>query len=133
MPSQTYNTGRLLARLRPSDTNAASLYVPGADIRGVEVQSLVIANSTGAAATYRVFYDDAGETAVASLDQETALAYDVSLGANTTAALDLGLWLRRGSRIAVRSGTGSALTFQLFGIEHKGQQKYPGGHVQRKM
>jgi len=75
---------------------------------------LTIANTTGTAATYRICHDEAGTT----FDATTALAWDVSLPANTTVTLSLGICSNTsGAKISVQNGTGNALTFTLYGME----------------
>ncbi len=105
---------KVLAQLRPADTNAASLYSPP-DNRAVELTKLVICNTTGSAATFRVFLDDNGTT----YDQTTALIYDPEIGGNLTWEQDLEGWgmVDTTGNLAVRTGTADALTFTLFGKE----------------
>lgn len=105
-----------LGQARPSDTNAASIYSPPARTFGI-VRNVVICNNTGSAATYRIFHDADGTT----YDQSTALAYDVSLSANTTTILEV-YWpaSQSAGNFAVRSGTGNALSFTFYGDEISG-------------
>ncbi len=112
MPAET--RPKVLAQLRPADTNAASLYSPP-DNRTTELTKLVICNQTGSPATFRLFLDDDGTT----YDQTTALFYDQSISANLTWIEDLGGWgmNKTAGNLAVRSGTNDALTFTLFGKE----------------
>ena len=105
---------KVLAQLRPADTNAASLYSPP-DNTSTELTKLVICNQTGSSVTFRLFLDDNGTT----YDQSTALFYDQSISANLTWTEDLRGWGMNDTsgNLAVRSGTSSALTFTLFGKE----------------
>ncbi len=105
---------KVLAQLRPADTNAASLYSPPAN-RVAQLTKLVICNQTGSPVTFRLFLDDNGTT----YDQTTALFYDQSISANLTWTEDLEGWGMADStgNLAVRSSTNDALTFTLFGKE----------------
>ncbi len=105
---------KVLAQLRPADTNAASLYSPP-DNRSVELTKLIICNQTGSSVTFRVFLDDDGTT----YDQTTAMFYDQSLSANLTWVEDLKGWgmNKTAGNLAVRSSINDALTFTLFGKE----------------
>lgn len=103
--------GTQLAQSRPSDTNAVSVYSPD---RGevVNIKEIIVCNTTGSAATYRIFHDEDGTT----YDQSTALFYDVSLDGNTSTILELDEWMRDSSgNLAVAVGTGSAITFTVSG------------------
>ena len=112
MPAETRS--KVLAQLRPADTNAASLYSPP-DNRTVEITALLVCNQSGSAATFRIFLDDDGTT----YDQTTALYYDVPLGADLTWEITVKGWgmIVTAGNLAVRSSVGNALTFTLFGKE----------------
>lgn len=105
-------TYKILGQSAPADTNNADLYTVGAGKSAV-ISTLTIANVTGSAATARVFARVAGATAAAG----NALVYDVSVAANSTTALTLGITLAATDVITVRSSVTSALTFQAFGSE----------------
>jgi len=106
-------TLKQLAQSRPSDTNAVSIYSPGADTESI-IKSIVVCNTTGLAVTYRIFHDDDGTT----YDESTALFFDVSLAANSTDTLELNLTMNDSSgNIAVRTGTANGLTFTVYGAE----------------
>lgn len=101
-----------LGQLAPADTNAASIYSPtsGTTI----VKSIIIANVTVTAATFRIFLDDDGTTYAVG----TALFYDVAIDAKSTIQLDGFYPMNNTSgNLAVRSGTADALTFTVFGAE----------------
>lgn len=112
MPAET--RPKVLAQLRPADTNAASLYSPPDNIT-TDLTTLVICNQTGSVATFRVFLDDDGTT----YDQSTAMFYDQSISANLTWIEDLEGWGMNNTagNLAVRSSANDALTFTLFGKE----------------
>ena len=104
-------TIKQLGQARPSDTNAVSLYSPGASVQA-SVRVLVT-NTTATDATCRIFVDDDGTT----YDQSTAIAYDVTVPANGSYQVG-GIYMNNSSgNVAVRSGTASALTFTAFGTE----------------
>ena len=106
--------GKELGQLRPGDTNAASLYSPPVNTK-TEITKIVVANTTGTAATFRIFIDTNGTT----YDQTTAIAYDISLAANDSVETADSYWMADPTgNLAVRSGTISALTFTAYGIEY---------------
>lgn len=103
--------GRILSQTRPAGTSAASVYSPAAS---ANITLILICNTTASVATFRIFLDDDGTT----YDQTTALFYDMALGANTTTEINGDWWMTTASsNLAVASGTGSALTFTVFGEE----------------
>ena len=111
MPAETFP--KVLAQLRPADTNAASLYSPP-DNTVTEITKLVICNTTNGGLAFRVFLDDDGTT----YDQTTALYYDEALAANTTVEIGIGWGMRNpAGNLAVRSSANDGLTFTLFGKE----------------
>ncbi len=104
-----------LFQTRPADTNAASAYSP-ADYTISTIESIIVANNTGSAATYRIFHDEDGTT----YSEATALFYDVSLAANTSVEIETDIYMQDSSgNLAVRSGTGNALTFTGYGLEEE--------------
>jgi len=104
---------KLLGQAAPADTTAATLYTKPTQAI-VFIDQLIICNVTGSPATYRVFHDDDGATYAVG----NALCYDKSLAANDYILLDIkgNLYTDSGT-IGVRSGTGAALTFSLYGEE----------------
>ncbi len=103
-----------LFQSHPSDTASLSVYTAGLQ---TEFTHIVICNTTGTAATYRIFHDDDGST----FDQSTALYYDASIAANSTLritadTINSGISIKKGGQLAVRSSTASALTFTGYGI-----------------
>lgn len=79
------------------------------------VSTIVVANTTTSAATYRVFARKAGAAAGAS----NAIVYDSTVPGNSTVTLTLGVTLNgtAGDLLTVRSGTANALTFTAFGSD----------------
>ena len=102
-----------LGQARPGDTNAVSLYSPAASTTAI-IKTVIVCNTTGTTAAYRIFLDDDGTT----YDQSTALFYDISLGGNATDIIDVFLAMDNSSgNLAIRTDTASALTFSCFGAE----------------
>ena len=102
-----------LGQLRPANTTAASLYSPGASTTAI-IKSIIIANVSGAAATFRIFLDDDGTT----YDETTAHYWDISIAADTTVQIDT-YWAMNNSsgNLAVRTDTNDAITFSCYGVE----------------
>ena len=104
---------KMLGQLRPADTAAATLYTRSQDTV-VFLDQLYICNTTGSGVTYRFFIVDDG----ACYDETSALWYDTALAANATATYDLNAFmLVDDGTVGVRSGTGNAINFTLFGEE----------------
>lgn len=106
----------LLGQLRPADTNPASIYSPVPGRIGV-IRHLVVCNTSGVAATYRVFLDDDGTT----YNESTAIFWDNAIGANATVLTIAQGWAMRNDagNLAVRSSAANALTFTVFGVEFR--------------
>jgi hypothetical protein len=102
-----------LGQLRPTDTTAASLYSPGSSTTWV-AKSLIVCNTTGSAATFRIFHDEDGTT----YDETTALYFDKSVPANDSIEVSLFLAGSNSSgNVAARTDTANALNFTLYGAE----------------
>ena len=106
-----------LAQSRPTDTTAVSILSPSIGQR-LYVMQVVVCNQTGTAATFRIFHDDDGTT----YDETTALYFDKNLPANDTLRIymqdDPGWPMQDAAEnLAVRSGTGSAITYTVYGYE----------------
>ena len=100
-----------LGQSRPTDTTAVSIYSPSTTDRCV-VHNIIVCNTTSSTATYRLFVDEDGTT----YDQTTAIAYDVPLAGNSTTLWQVRLYMNNpAGNLAVRTGTGSALTFTVNG------------------
>lgn len=107
-------TEKYLGQLRPADTNAASLYSPASPAKRAIVRTIIVANNTGSAATFRIFHDNDGTT----YDQSTALYYGKSVAANDTHKIETYIVMDDTSgNLAVRTGTANALTFTAYGAE----------------
>ncbi len=102
-----------LGQARPADTNAVSIYSPGTGVTGI-IRTIIISNTTAVDATYRLFCDDDGVI----YTEATSLFWDVNIVANTTEILSVFIPMNNVSgNFAIRSGTASAITFTLFGVE----------------
>ncbi len=109
--------GKQLAQLEPADTNAASLYSPGANVVA-ELGQLLIANTSANNRVFRLFHDADGTT----YSTATALSYDVPIAANRVVRFIFNppLWMAdENGNFAVRSDAASELTFTLYGLEHE--------------
>lgn len=105
-------TYKILGQSAPTSTaNADLITVPSA--KSQIISSLVIANTTTAVATARVFVRIAGAAAAAS----NAVIYDVNIAANSVASFSLGITLAATDVVTVQTGTANALTFTAFGTE----------------
>ncbi len=118
MPFQTtpaqQSISKQLGQARPANTTAASVYSP-ADGVTAELDTIVICNTSGSTATFRLFHDDDGTT----YDETTALYWDVSAtAASRSIEIDLSLYMGNADgNLAIRTGTGNALTFTVYGRE----------------
>jgi len=104
-------TYKVLGQIAPSATTATTLYtVPSAT--STVISTITICNQNSTAATYRVSVRPAAAT------QTTAMyiAYDVSLPANATDTLTLGLTLATTDVITVYSSA-TAVAFNAYGSE----------------
>ena len=112
-------TGKQLGQSLPADTNAVSIYSPGATEVITEIRLIKICNVTSTTATFRLFHDDDGTT----YSTATALIYDKAILGNDFFSIGYeegeGIWMANSSgNLAIRSGTASALNFTVYGIEN---------------
>jgi hypothetical protein len=106
------NTYKILGQSAPANTSNADLYtVPSG--RATIVSTIHVANVTGTDATCRIFVVESGDSAVAG----NAIAYDVTIAANSMAAFTTGITLAAGDKLVVRTDTSNSLTFHAFGSE----------------
>jgi len=102
---------QVLAQKRQNGTGAVSVYSPGASEIAI-IKTIVLCNTSGATATFRLFLDDDGST----YDESTALAWDVTLNAgqsqffHTFIAMDTAA-----GNFAYRSSVANAITITLSG------------------
>ncbi len=100
-----------LGQVRPPSTTAVSIFSPETNI-SVSLDNIVICNTTGTDDTYSIFADNDGAT----FDESTALAFGISIVANTTVVFELQMAIGLASgNLGVQSGTANALTFTVHG------------------
>ena len=104
-------TYKVLGQSSPSATTATTLYTVPAATQTV-VSTVTVANRAATAGSYRIAVRVAG----ASLANSQYIAYDVSLPANASDTLTLGLTLGATDVITVYASTAN-LTFTAFGSE----------------
>ncbi len=104
-------TYKVLGQSNPSATTATTLYTVPASTQAV-VSTIVIANLTATAATFRIAVRVAGAT----LANSQYVAYDITVGASDSTALTLGVTLNATDVITVYGSTAN-LTFTAFGSE----------------
>lgn len=102
---------KVLGQSNPAATTATSLYTVPAATQTI-VSTVVIANLAAVTATFRIAVRVAG----AALANSQYVAYDVSVGANDSTALTLGITLGATDVITVYGSTAN-LTFTAFGSE----------------
>lgn len=102
-----------IGQARENSTSAISVYSPGASTTAI-IKSIMLANTSGADATFRLFCDDDGTT----YDEATALAWDVDLFADQIITIDCFIAMHNSSgNFAYRSSVANAITITLFGAE----------------
>lgn len=102
---------KVLGQSNPTANTATTLYtVPSAT--DTVVSTLTVCNQAATAATYRIAVRPGGATLTAS----HYVAYDVSLPANTTDTLTLGLTLDATDVITVYAST-ATMSFHAYGSE----------------
>ena len=104
-------TYKVLAQSAPSATTATDIYTVGSGKQAI-VSTITVANRSAAGKTYRIAIRPAGAT----LANQHYIAYDVSLAANDTTALTLGVTLTATDVITVYASTAD-LSFGIFGSE----------------
>ena len=98
-------------QVNPSATTATTLYtVPSA--KSAVVSSLIICNQAASAATFRIAVRPAGATLAAV----HYVAYDVTVGANDSTALTLGITLATTDVITVYASS-ATVSFHAYGDE----------------
>jgi len=102
-----------LGQVRPSGTSAVSLYSPADSVTWV-AKNLMVCNTSGASATFRVFHDEDGTT----YSEATALFWDAPIAADETIILTgLLSGFTAAGNVGVRTSVANALTFTLYGAE----------------
>ena len=102
---------QVLAQARENSTGAVSVYSPGVKETAV-IKAVLLCNTSGSAATFRIFIDDDGAT----YDESTALYYDIPLAAKTTVQID-SYWAMNNEdgNFAYQSSVANAITITIFG------------------
>jgi glucose-6-phosphate dehydrogenase assembly protein OpcA len=104
-------TYKVLGQSNPSATTATTLYTVPSATEAV-VSTIVIANLTASAATFRIAIRPNGAT----LANSQYIAYDITVGASDSTALTLGITMDAADVITVYASTAN-LTFTAFGSE----------------
>lgn len=104
-------TYKVLGQSNPSATTATTLYTVPSATQAV-ISTIVIANLTSSAATFRIAVRPAG----ASLANSQYIAYDITVGASDSTALTLGVTMNATDVLTVYASTAN-LTFTAFGSE----------------
>ena len=102
---------KVLCQSNPSATTATTLYTVPASTSTV-VSTIVVSNQATSSATYRISVRPAG----AAQTNAMYLAYDVTVGANDSTALTLGITLATTDVITVYASS-ATLSFNAFGSE----------------
>lgn len=102
---------KVLGQVNPTATTATTLYTVPASKQTV-ISSLTVCNTASTSATYRIAVRPAG----AALATVHYLAYDVTVGASDTTALQLGITLATTDVVTVYASS-STLVFHAYGDE----------------
>jgi len=102
---------KVLGQSAPSATTATTLYTVPAATEAV-VSSIVVANRTTTAGTYRIAIRPNGAT----LANEHYIAYDVAVGASDTTVLTIGVTMDATDVITVYASSAN-MSFNAFGSE----------------
>lgn len=104
---------KILGQSKPAATTDATLYTAPA-LTDTVVSSIVVAETGGATATFRICADSAGGTTTVV---GKALAWNVVIPANSVMTFNLGITLPAGATLVVQASTAN-LTFTAFGQEN---------------
>ena len=104
-------TYKVLAQSAPSATTNTDVYTVGSGKQAI-ISTITVANRSATSRTYRIAVRPAGAT----LANQHYIAYDVSLAANDTTALTLGITLTATDVVTVYASTAD-LSFGIFGSE----------------
>lgn len=102
---------KVLGQVNPAATTATTAYTVAAATEAI-VSSIVVANQAATAGTYRIAVRENGDTLAA----KHYLAYDISLPANTTDTLTLGVTMNATDVITVYASSAN-FSFNIFGSE----------------
>lgn len=104
---------KVLGQVAASATTEQELYTVPTSSAAV-VSSIVVANRSASTRTYRLAVKPTSGTTLA--DQHY-IAYDVTIAANDSVALTLGITLAAGNSIRCYASAASSITFSVFGSE----------------
>jgi hypothetical protein len=104
-------TYKVLGQVNPAATTATTLYTVPSATQAV-ISTIVIANQTATAATFRIAVRPAGATLAAI----HYVAYDITVGASDSTALTLGLTLGATDVVTVYAST-ATVSFNAYGSE----------------
>ena len=102
---------KVLGQVNPAATTATTAYTVPVATEAI-VSSIVVANQAATAGTYRIAVRPDGDTLAA----EHYLAYDISLPANTSDTLTLGVTMDATDVITVYASS-TDFSFNIFGSE----------------
>ena len=105
------NTFKVLGQVCPSATTATTLY-PVPSLTSAVVSTITVANLGGSSATYRISV----RPAAAAQTNAMYIAYDVTVGANDTTTLTLGITLATTDVVTVYAST-ATVAFNAYGSE----------------
>jgi hypothetical protein len=104
-------TYKVLGQSAPSATTNTDVYNVGSGKQAI-ISTITVANRSAVGVTYRIAIRPAGAT----LANQHYIAYDVTVGANDTIALTLGITLAATDVVTVYAATAD-LSFGIFGSE----------------
>ena len=104
-------TYKVLGQSNPAATTATTLYTVPSATQAV-VSTVVVANLTATAATFRIAVRIAGAT----LANSQYVAYDITVGASDSTTITLGITIGATDVITIYASTAN-LTFSAFGSE----------------
>jgi glucose-6-phosphate dehydrogenase assembly protein OpcA len=104
-------TYKVLGQSNPAATTATTLYTVPASTQAV-ISTIVIANLTASAATFRISVRPAGGAQTNAM----YIAYDITVGASDSTALTLGVTMNTTDVLTVYGSTAN-LAFTAFGSE----------------
>lgn len=102
---------KVLGQANPAATTNTDIYTVPA-LNETVISSIVIANLTATAATFRIAVRPAG----AAIANKHYIAYDITVGASDSTALTLGVTMAATDVLTVYASTAS-VSFNVFGTE----------------
>ena len=104
-------TYKVLAQSAPSATTATDIYTVPGSTQSI-ISSIVVANRSASAVTYRIAVRPNGAT----LANQHYVAYDVTVGASDSTTITLGITMDAADVLTVYASTAD-LSFNVFGSE----------------